>query len=70
MQEAIAFGQRVESWIVAADQDGRFVTAATGTTIGRKRIAPFTPLQTRRIRISIAKARACPVLSTVSVYAR
>ncbi len=70
IQEAIALGQRVEAWEVAAEQNSRFITEAVGTTIGRKRIVPFTPLQTRRLRIVISKARACPVVSSVSAYAR
>jgi alpha-L-fucosidase len=70
MQEAIALGQRVESWVITTEQNGRFVAAGAGTTIGRKRIARITPVETRRVRISIEKARACPVLSAVSVFAR
>ena len=70
LQEAIALGQRVESWGVAVDVDGRFETVATGTTIGRKRIVRFEPVKTRRIRVSVTRALACPTLSTIAVFGK
>ena len=68
LQEYIALGQRVESWRVEADADGRWATVAEGTTIGYKRIARFAPVTARRLRVTIAKSRACPTLATVGVY--
>ena len=70
LQEAIALGQRVEAWVVSADLDGRTQAVATGTTIGRKRIVRIDPIKTRRIRVAITRARACPTLSTIAVYGR
>jgi alpha-L-fucosidase len=70
LQEAIALGQRVESWVVSAEIDGRFDTVASGTTIGRKRIVRVEPVKTRRLRVSVTRALACPTLAGISVYAR
>ena len=67
VQEAIALGQRVESWTIAADAGGAWTTVAQGTTIGYKRIATFPPVTTTRIRLDI-KARACPAISVVGAY--
>ena len=39
-----------------------------GTTIGYKRIARAEAMTTTRLRVTIEKARARPVISTVSVY--
>ena len=67
-QEAIALGQRVEGWTVAAEIDGAWTPIAQGTTIGRKRIARVRPITAKKIRIEITRARPCPTLSTIAVY--
>ena len=68
LQEAIALGQRVEHWTAESLVDGRWTQIGEGTTIGHKRIARVAPTSTSRLRISITRARACPLLSTVSVF--
>ena len=68
IQEAIQLGQRVESWTVEAEIDGRWTPIAHGTTIGYKRIATFQPVTTTRVRLAIGQARACPAISTVGAY--
>jgi alpha-L-fucosidase len=70
LQEAIALGQRVEGWSVQVEGQDGWETIAQGTTIGHKRIARVKPLSTRRMRIAITRARACPTLSAIGVYAR
>ena len=70
LQEAIALGQRVESWTVSVDTESGWTQVAQGTTIGRKRIARFQPIAARRMKVEITRARACPTLTSVSVYAR
>jgi alpha-L-fucosidase len=68
LQEAIALGQRVESWTIEAELDGRWTRIAEGTTIGYKRIARVDPVTARRVRVTIVKARACPAIATIGVY--
>lgn len=68
IQEAIALGQRVESWTVQAEIDGRWTPLASGTTVGYKRIATFAPVSTSKIRVTIEKARACPAISALGAY--
>lgn len=70
LQEAIALGQRVEGWTVQAESEAGWNTLAEGTTIGHKRIVRVAPLTTRRVRIAITRARACPALATIAVYGR
>ena len=68
VQEPIALGQRVQRWTAEALTDSGWATIADGTTIGRKRIVHVAPVTTSRVRIRIAKARACPAISTIGVY--
>jgi alpha-L-fucosidase len=68
LKETIALGQRVEHWTADAFVDGRWTPIADGTTIGHKRIARVVPTETARLRVTIVKSRACPLLSTVGVY--
>ena len=69
LQEAIALGQRVQAWAVEAQVDGSWKAVGEGTTIGYKRILTCSPTTTTRVRVRITKARACPTLATVGVYA-
>lgn len=68
LQEPIALGQRVEAWTAEIERDGVWTPAASGSTIGHKRIATFAPVTTARLRVSITKSRACPAISTIAVY--
>jgi alpha-L-fucosidase len=68
LQEPIALGQRVRSFTVEARVDGGWKEIAQGTTIGRKRILRFAPLETSAVRIHIRSARACPMLSRVGLF--
>jgi alpha-L-fucosidase len=67
IQEHIALGQRVEAWTAAALDGDRWTTIGEGTTIGHKRIARVRPIKTTRLRLTFT-ARACPTISTISVY--
>jgi alpha-L-fucosidase len=68
VQEAIALGQRVQKWSIDVDRDGQWTPVAEGTTIGYKRIARCEPVTTRRLRLTIRAARACPAVSNIGVY--
>ncbi|MCL4177300.1 MAG: discoidin domain-containing protein, partial [Verrucomicrobia bacterium] len=68
VREHAPLGQRVEKWNVEAEMDGAWQRVTGATTIGYRRILKFDPVTTRRLRINVEESRACPVLSTVSVY--
>ena len=68
IQEAIALGQRVESWTVEVETDAGWTAVARGTTIGHKRIATFPPVTTKRVRLTIEKARASLAIASVGAY--
>ncbi|MBT4820362.1 MAG: alpha-L-fucosidase, partial [Lentisphaerae bacterium] len=67
-REPIALGQRVKSWSVDVETDGTWTEIATATTIGYKRILRFPVTTASRVRIRIADAKACPLVSTVGLF--
>ncbi len=68
LQENIALGQRVKRFSVEAWDGSQFVTVSRQTTIGYKRIVRFPKTRTRKVRVVIEDARACPAISTVEIY--
>lgn len=68
LQEAIHLGQRVQAWRVEVHVEGGWRSVAEGSSVGYKRIARFAAVTTKRARVSITQARACPTLSTIGVY--
>ncbi|HTH55390.1 MAG TPA: alpha-L-fucosidase [Cyclobacteriaceae bacterium] len=68
LQEYIKLGQRVKSFSVDIWKDGKWITTATATTIGRKRILKIDPVETDKIRVNILESRACPVISNLEIF--
>ncbi len=82
LMEHIAKGQRVKGFTIETSADGstwtRMASNMETTTIGYKRIIPLngstsssytsSGYTVKAIRINITDSRACPLLSTVSVY--
>lgn len=67
-QEYIPLGQRVKAFAVEAWVDGAWKEVARGTTIGHKRIVRFPGITATKVRLNIAEAKACPLISNVGVY--
>lgn len=70
LQEYIPLGQRVARFSVECwdDKAASWTTLADATTIGYKRILRLPATTTKKIRVNILQALACPVLSTVALY--
>ena len=68
LKENIARGQRVESFTVESELDGRLCEVYRGTVIGYKRIVPLGGIATDKLRISITDSRTEPTLAFVGVY--
>jgi alpha-L-fucosidase len=68
IQEAIALGQRVEAWQLEVWRNGAWEVVVRGTTIGHKRLERFKPVTAQRVRLVIAKAKACPLVSSFGLY--
>lgn len=72
IQEQIRLGQRVEAWHVDAldSATGEWNPIAKGTTVGYKRLERINPVTASRVRFTIDKALACPVINEVGLFKR
>ncbi len=68
IQEYIKLGQRVQEFNVEAFTGGEWKQLIDGTTIGYKIIRKFPVVKTSSIRVTISKAKACPVISNIELY--
>lgn len=69
LAEPIALGQRIRSWRLEAEQAGKWVSLAEGTTIGAQRILRIPASTASSLRLTILDARATPLLSTLALFA-
>ncbi|MGN0195000.1 MAG: alpha-L-fucosidase [Candidatus Cryptobacteroides sp.] len=68
-QEDIRKGQRVESFSLEyKGNDSRWHTAASGTTIGYKRLLRFEPVTASEVRLVIKESRHTPVIAETGLY--
>ncbi|MBM3178669.1 MAG: alpha-L-fucosidase [Bacteroidetes bacterium] len=68
LQEPIALGQRVSSFVVEAEINGAWREVAQGTTIGYKRVLALDGIEASALRVSINQSKNCVALSTLEVY--
>jgi alpha-L-fucosidase len=68
IQEYIRLGQRVQEFSVSALADGEWKQLIDGTTIGHKVIRKFPTVKASKIKITIVKSKACPVISNIELY--
>ena len=68
IQEYISLGQRVRGYKVEAMVGKEWQKVVDGTTIGYKVIRRFPVVEASKIRVSISKSKACPVISNVELY--
>jgi alpha-L-fucosidase len=68
IQEYIKLGQRVKSFKVEIEKNGKWLAIAKGTTIGYKRILKIFPVEAQKVRLVITDSKACPVISNVEIY--
>ena len=68
LQENIAVGQRIESFVLEYQSGAEWKLVAAGTTVGYKRILPFAPLRAQHLRLRITSSRLNPTLSAVGLY--
>jgi alpha-L-fucosidase len=69
IEEAICFGQRVESFAVDVRTGGHWFEHAVGTTIGGQRVLELLPCIGDAVRVRILVSQAPPVLSRIQVFA-
>ena len=66
--EFIALGQRVKRFSIWARYADMEHELAQGTTIGRKRILRFEPVQAAELFLRVEEARACPAIATLQAF--
>lgn len=68
LQEEIAQGERVRDYVLEREANGAWTELKKGTNIGHKRIIACKP-GTGKLRLTITKATAEPVIANFSAYA-
>jgi alpha-L-fucosidase len=68
LQEHIASGQRVEAFDVEVFTAGDWHPAASGTTIGYKRLVRFADVTVSKFRVRFTQFRVRPTLANVGLY--
>ena len=68
IQEYIKLGQRVQEFSVSAFINGEWEFLIDGTTIGNKVIRKFPVTKTSKIKVTIIKSKACPLISNIELY--
>lgn len=68
LQENILVGQRIEQFRIDYWHGDSWQELAHGTTVGYKRLLPFKPVTTDRVRLVIEKSRLNPTLSDFGLF--
>ena len=68
IREALQFGQRVDKFAIDAWQDGNWKMITSATSIGNCRLLTFETQSTKKVRLRIIEASACPCLSEFSLF--
>ncbi len=69
VDEAIAYGQRIEAFAIDLRIHGSWVEVATGTTIGARRVIALDGTPSDGVRLRVLAAQAAPVLARLEAYA-
>lgn len=68
IQEDIARGERVREYIIDGKTENGWLTIATGSCIGHKRIEIIDPVKVSKIRLRITVSEGLPLIKNLSVY--
>ena len=68
LKENIRLGQRIEEFSLRAWNGKDWVTFASGTTIGYKRLLRFSGVTARRVRLVISRSRSEPTLAAFGLF--
>jgi len=68
IQEYISLGQRVQEFTLEAMVEDNWNLLASETTIGYKRILRLPTVKTSRIRLTIIRSKASPLISNIELY--
>jgi len=68
IKEYIRLGQRIQSFTIEVEKDGKWEQVFKGSTVGSKKLAKFDNVSARKVRITFLNALACPVIESVKLF--
>lgn len=68
LQEYIKKGQRVENFVLEYQEGNDWKAAATGTTIGYKRMITFPDVSAQYVRLRITSSRMAPMIADFGIF--
>lgn len=68
LQEYIPLGQRVMTYVIEAEVDGKWQEIDGQTTVGYKRVLRFDTVRASKIRVIFLKAKAALAISNIQLY--
>ena len=68
LQEYIALGQRIEEYGIEAWDGQSWKQISEGTTVGHKKLDRFPDVTASKVRLTIAKSQASPLIRTFGLY--
>jgi alpha-L-fucosidase len=69
LEEDLRSGQRVRAYVIEVKRDGHWSKVSEDTSIGRKRIAIFQPVEVAELRLRILKTDPLPKVRHFSIHA-
>ena len=68
LSEDISKGERVREYLVEGKVNGKWMTIASGSCVGHKRIEEIRPVQVSALRLKVIQSIGKPLISDFSVY--
>src|SRR5207245_1166590 len=68
IKEYIRLGQRIQSFTIEVEKDGKWEQVFKGSTLGSKKLAKFDNVSAQKVRITFLNSLACPVVESVKLF--
>lgn len=68
IMEEISEGERIKEYILEAEQSGKWIQLARGTSVGHKKINHFNRIMTPRVRLTVLNCENQPLIRSFLVY--
>jgi len=68
IKEYIRLGQRIQSFTIEVEKDGKWEQVFKGSTVGSKKLAKFDNVSARKVRVTFLNSLACPVVESVKLF--
>ncbi len=61
-------GERIREYVLEGFRESRWLELSKGTSVGRKKIAPFAPVQVQRVRLRVGSSATEPLIRSLAVF--